>query len=156
MKKFFLLLTLFISLVACQEEPIIETPEYDAESERIWKALDGSYTTTFYVLSTENIWYYETIVFRPAEIPYKKEGYDVFGTATITQNYPTGTVYTEDHYYSIGTRYSKRTITFLKIGNHGYIANWKECVVADVTQSSFRMWKYGLTEEYNTHTYSKN
>ena len=152
MKKILIAITMIVTLVSCQKEPTVAPPQYDAESERMWKSLDGSYTATFYVMHTDAVWYRETITFSPAEEPFKKSGYTMFGTATIYDRY-TSFENTGEYYYSFTEHNSKRTITFYKTTS---TFSQYEKNIADVTELSFRMWDYGLTEAENSMTYYKN
>ena len=153
MKKLIIILFVAIAFVSCQkEEPVVEKPVYNAETERMWKALDGSYTGKFYVMQSDFVWKTETITFTPASEPFKKAGCDIFGTATIFTKYGSFEN-TENYYYSFTQHNSKRTITFYKTTS---MFSSYEYNIADVTESSFRMWDYGLTEEENTITYYKD
>ena len=153
MKKILFVMFVIISLASCQkEETTNDKPIYDAETERMWKALDGSYTGTFYVMHSDAVWKTETVVFTPASEPYKKSGRDVFGTATIYSKYGSFED-TGNYYYEFTKHNSERIIIFYKTSS--MFSSYKYNI-ADVTESSFRMWDYGLTEEENSITYFKD
>ena len=154
-----------LCLISCggdEDESVVETK--NSEVEHIWKNVDGAYTATYYISGTDNVWYTETIDFHPYDtpksiLPLFEDKCDAFGTADITDTRFFDIVGIEHYYYSIVVKYqgAQPYISFYKYDEEsGNITNKEDRrLVADVTSASFRMWGYGLTEENNSHTYSK-
>lgn len=165
MKKLLILVFAALCFTACGNDDEPEaTPTITKEIREVWSSLSGTYSTTFYVLNTDNVWYTETITFKPYSAPEKfvpimtdKRG-DIYayGTADIQDTRFTSITGTSHCYYCLGySSTGKLTITFYQYANDSG-ESWgreDERSIRLLSASEFEMWSYGTSEAENVHKY---
>jgi hypothetical protein len=135
--------------------------------ESAWGTLRGTYSTTFYVLKTENVWYTETITFKPYSerkvitpiFTSEKGTVYAYGEADIVDTRYVKISGTSKCYYSLNAAYdgAPLTISFYQYATDSGESWGSEDKrnIKNITSNSFSMWGYGLTETENSHIYAK-
>lgn len=164
MKAILFSLSLCLALFACSGDDGPQTIPDSATVRSIWKTLDGSYQSVFFVMNMEKVWYTETVTFHPYAEP--REIFSVldgkikaYGTADILDTRFQEISGVGHFYYSINQTYegATPTISFYERAGDGSVSNREDRRnVKDWCESSFKMWSYGLTEAENAVIYIKD
>jgi hypothetical protein len=168
LRDYFFLVSLATFMCACSDnDETSSANNITSAVKSAWVTLNGTYSTTFYLLKTENIWYTETITFKPYSerkviTPFftsAKGTVYAYGEADIVDTRFVKISGTSKCYYSLNTAYdgAPLTISFYEYANDNgnSLGSEDKRNIKNITSNSFSMWEYGLTEAENTQTYTK-
>ena len=154
MKKYTAIVMLLLLVVACSKSE--DTQNTDKEVAAVTQVLNGKFVGSLYSSAT-NTTETEEVTFSPYSSTKEMTSLDgkikVYGTTVVTK-------YTNDHllevtrncYYSVNVAYpgAQPTVSFYAYAENGEINNKEDKrIIAILSNNSFKMRNYGLSEDNN-------